>query len=242
MHAVSYRTGILEALKDWGLTVHEVDGWRTRGSSDFDPRGHVFHHDVVPDFPGTNDPIPNIIVAGRSDLPGPLANFWLERDGDVHLCAAGRANHAGEGGWNGLTGNSSVWGTEMNNLGVPSDVWPEVQLEAAARLAAATAEFSEFTSAYVCGHKEWAPTRKIDPHTINMAAFRRQVELQEKRQEFSIVDQKTEDYFNAKFRVIRDRDRTAFDYLRAIRKEQGLQGDDLDDLERDMGKLLADEG
>lgn len=176
---MSHQVKIITALRDWGLTVIEVAGWETRGSADFDPKGHVLHHDVVPDFPGTNDPIPNIIVVGRSDLPGPLANFWLETDGDVHLCAAGRANHAGEGSWNGLNENAEVWGTEMNNLGVPSDHWPEVQLEAMARLAAATMEFSGFPAANVCGHKEWT-TRKIDPHTIDMNAFRTHVRLQEK--------------------------------------------------------------
>ncbi len=175
-----YQTGILEALKDWGLVVHEVSGWRTRGSSSFDPHGHVIHHDVVPDQPGNQDHIPSIIVNGRPDLAGPLANFWLERDGDVHLCAAGTANHAGEGNWNGLNENREVFGTEMNNLGVPSDPWPDVQLEAMARLAACTADYSGFPVANVCGHKEWAPTRKIDPHTIDMGAFRTHVSLEEK--------------------------------------------------------------
>lgn len=178
-----YQPGIKEALLDWGLTVVEVDGWQTRGSSDFDPRGFVFHHDVVPDAAGTDDRAPDLIVRdGNATTPPPLANFWLETDGDVHLVAAGTANHAGRGGWNGLSGNSSVWGMEANNLGTPDHPWPEVQLEAAARTAAACAEFSGFSIANVCGHKEWAPDRKIDPHTINMAAFRRQVELQEKEQ------------------------------------------------------------
>ena len=170
-----YQLDIVDALRDWGLTVVTVPGWQSRGSSDFNPHGHVLHHDVIPDNPGTNDHIPTLIVNGRSDLAGPLANFWLETDGDVHLCAAGRANHAGEGGWNGLSDNSSVWGTEMNNLGVPTDFWPDIQLEAMSRLAACTMDFSNFPAANVCGHKEWAPNRKIDPHSINMSAFRTRV-------------------------------------------------------------------
>lgn len=172
---MSHQVGIIDALKDWGLTVVTVQGWQSRGSSDFNPRGHVVHHDVVP--PVTE--MPNLIKDGRPDLPGPLANFWLERNGRVWLLAAGRANHAGSGGWNGLSGNSSVWGTEMNNRGVPSDPWPVVQLDAMARLAAATCEFSGFPVGNVCGHKEWTD-RKIDPHTIDMDAFRTQIRLQEK--------------------------------------------------------------
>lgn len=170
-----YQPGIRTALKDWGLTVVEVAGWETRGDPYFQPHGHVLHHDVIADQPGNNDRVPSLIVVGRSDLPGPLCNFWLERDGNVHLVAAGEANHAGQGGWRGLSGNHSVWGTEMNNLGTPADPWPDAQLEAMVRLAAATAEFSGFDASFVCGHKEWAPTRKIDPHSIDMGAFRGRV-------------------------------------------------------------------
>lgn len=170
-----YQPGIRTALKDWGLTVVEVAGWETRGDPYFQPHGHVLHHDVIADQPGTSDRVPSLIVVGRSDLPGPLCNFWLERDGNVHLVAAGEANHAGEGGWRGLSGNHSVWGTEMNNLGTPADPWPDAQLEAMVRLAAATAEFSGFDASYVCGHKEWAPDRKIDPHSIDMGTFRGRV-------------------------------------------------------------------
>lgn len=177
---MGYQTGIITALRDWGLTVIEVPGWRTAGDDYFDPKGHVCHHDVVPDVAGTDDDIPTIIVNGRSDLPGPLANFWLETDGNVHLCAAGEANHAGEGGWRGLSGNYSVWGTEANNMGTPATPWPEVQLEAWYKLCAATCEFSGFSPAMVCGHKEWAPSRKVDPHSINMTEFRRKVAEAEK--------------------------------------------------------------
>ena len=172
---MGYQVGVLEALRDWGLTVHEVDGCRTRGSSSFWPKGHVVHHDVIADRPGTDDPVPSIMLTGRPDLAPPLCNFWLETDGDVHVVALGRANHAGRGSWNGLVGNSSVWGTEMNNLGTSAYPWPDVQLDAAVRLCAATADFSGFGEGYVCGHKEWAPDRKPDPHDIDMDGFRRDV-------------------------------------------------------------------
>lgn len=178
---MGYQTGVLEALRDWGLTVVEAPGCRTRGSSSFDPFGHVVHHDVI----GHTETLPSIMVSGRPDLSGPLCNFWLPRSGKVHVVALGRANHAGSGGWNGLTGNSRVWGTEMNNLGGPADPWPDAQLEAMARLAAATADFSGFPAGNVCGHKEWAPTRKIDPHSIWMPDFRQRVANEREHRELS---------------------------------------------------------
>lgn len=176
---MGYRPGVVEALQDWGLTVRLVPGWETRGDPYFEPHGHVIHHDVIGDQVGTHDVCPDLIIRGRSDLAGPLANFWLERDGDVHVVAAGEANHAGSGGWNGLSGNASVWGTEMNNLGTPADPWPDVQLEAMQRLAAATAEYSGFPIANVCGHKEWT-SRKVDPHSIDMQSFRQEILAQAK--------------------------------------------------------------
>lgn len=170
---MTFQTGVLEALGDWHLSVVEHDGWTTRGDDRFDPRGHVLHHDVIEH----TETVPEVVVAGRPDLPGPLSNFWLSRSGVVHLLAAGRANHAGEGGFGGLEGNGSVWGTQMNNLGVEDDPWPDDQLEAMVRLAAATADFSGFEAGKVCGHKEWSD-RKIDPHTIDMADFRTRVAAQ----------------------------------------------------------------
>lgn len=152
-----YQTGVVEALRDHGLTVGFCPGWETRGSSSFDPRGHVVHHDA-----GNNwTTPPGILIAGRSDLPGPLCNFALGRDGKVWMVAAGRANHAGTGSWRGLVGNSSVWGTEANNRGT-GEMWPDVQIDAYARLCAATCEFSGFSAEMVCRHAEWT-TRKIDP-------------------------------------------------------------------------------
>ena len=155
---VSYHIGVVEALRDHGLTVRFVAGWETRGSSTFWPQGHVVHHDAIPTtwhFP------PGILIRGRSDLPGPLCNFALARDGTVWMVAAGRANHAGSGSWRGLVGNSSVWGTEANNAGT-GQTWPDAQVDAYVRLCAATCDYSGFTAEMVCRHAEWT-TRKIDP-------------------------------------------------------------------------------
>ncbi len=152
-----YHRGVVEALRDHGLTVGFCPGWETRGSSSFDPKGHVVHHDA-----GNNwTTPPGILIAGRSDLPGPLCNFALGRDGTVWMVAAGRANHAGTGGWRGLVGNSSVWGTEANNRGT-GEMWPDVQIDAYARLCAATCDYSGFSAEMVCRHAEWT-SRKIDP-------------------------------------------------------------------------------
>jgi hypothetical protein len=164
--------GLLAQLTKWRISHTAVAGWETRGGATFNPRGIVDHHTAGP---ATGDmPSLSVLINGRADLPGPLANFGVGRSGMVYVVAAGRANHAGLGGWNGgLTGNSSVWGIEEEGTGtVPLT---GAQNAVRARLCAALAEFSQFPAANVCGHREWAPRRKVDPYGVNLPGLRAQV-------------------------------------------------------------------
>lgn len=165
-------TRIADRLRLYGLDVVEVDEWKIRGSTTFAPRGVVLHHTAGA---STGDiPSLDVLVRGRADLPGPLCHIGLARSGRCYVIAAGRANHAGTGGWRGLTGNTSVFGIEAENNG--SQPWPARQLEvfpiaAAALLSLTPARDPEL----VCAHREWAPSRKPDPHGIDMGGFRRRV-------------------------------------------------------------------
>jgi peptidoglycan hydrolase-like protein with peptidoglycan-binding domain len=102
----------------------------------------------------------------------------LGRDGTFYVIAAGRANHAGAGGWRGITtGNGSFIGIEAENTGKAPDSWPSRQLDAYCRGAAAILEHIGATEEMCCGHKEYArpPGRKGDPHTLVMSEFRANV-------------------------------------------------------------------
>jgi len=142
-----------------GLDVVECDGWQTRGSTSFNPRGSVNHHTAG----GANGATPslNTCINGRPDLAGPLCNVMQSREpgegnDKAYVVAAGTANHAGSGGWMGLSGNSSVWGLEIEHTG--TEPLPMHRQETAAAIHAAM--FSGDTR-YVCQHYEWT-TRKID--------------------------------------------------------------------------------
>src|SRR5215469_17949164 len=102
-------------LKNAGLKVALVDGWQDRGRGDVGTiQGVLCHHTAGP-LSG-NMPSLNILVKGRSDLPGPLAQLGLGRDGTYFVVAAGRCNHAGPGAWQRVTtGNSSFIGIEAEN-------------------------------------------------------------------------------------------------------------------------------
>jgi Negative regulator of beta-lactamase expression len=168
---------LAEALHARGLDVVEHRGWESRGSPSFSPRGVVCHHTG----PGSLEGLIRMCVNGRGKpgdpgyLPGPLCHVLLAPDGACHLIAAGRANHAGTGGWRGLSGNGSVFGIEAVHPGTPAAGWPEAQLDAYVGAAAALLDVAGAGPAMCCAHREWAPGRKPDPVGIDMDFFRGRV-------------------------------------------------------------------
>jgi hypothetical protein len=158
-----------DRLTEFGLHVVLHDGWQTRGSTDFDPKLVVCHHTAV------KGSAVNVCIKGRPDLPGPLCHVVLARDGAAHVIASGKANHAGAGGWAGYSGNRRALGIEADNDG--HEPWPAVQVEAFQRCAAAMLAGIGQDPSFVCGHREWAPNRKVDPHSLDLNAFRAAVGL-----------------------------------------------------------------
>jgi len=159
-------TGLADRLRARGVTVVEIAGWQTRGSATFDPDGSVNHHTAGSAIGAA--PSLTICIYGRPDVPGPLAQVLLGRDLVAYLIAAGRANHAGLGGWRGLVGNSSVHGLEIEHTGAAGATSP-AQLEVAVQIHAAFLEApgQSRDAGLVCQHFEWAPTRKVDFRELN---------------------------------------------------------------------------
>jgi hypothetical protein len=151
---------IADRLRRAGLKVRETKGWKTRGEATLAARGAVCHHTAGPST-GTA-PSLGIIINGRSDLPGPLANVYMDREGTVYVIAAGKANHAGlpDGGeCRGMFGNSHAYGLEIEHTGAsPLDT---KRIELAAKVFAALGK-ERWPASQVVQHREWAPSRKID--------------------------------------------------------------------------------
>ncbi|HEX8466440.1 MAG TPA: peptidoglycan-binding domain-containing protein [Allosphingosinicella sp.] len=165
-----------EVLEGAGLKVAEQPGWLTRGRGPMATiRGVVCHHTAGPRT--GNMPSLGIVTNGRSGLPGPLSQLCLGRDGTYFVVAAGRANHAGPGRWEGITtGNSSFIGIEAENSGRIDDAWPEVQMDAYRRGVAAILRKIGAGSQMCCGHKEYALPRGRKPDPLfDMDAFRSRV-------------------------------------------------------------------
>jgi N-acetyl-anhydromuramyl-L-alanine amidase AmpD len=175
-------TWLPQVLLAAGLKVAEQPGWQDRGRGDVGPtKGVICHHTAGP--PTGNMPSLGTVINGRSDLPGPLAQLCLGRDGTFYVVAAGRCNHAGVGNWQGLTsGNTNFIGIEAENTGYVSgpkaEPWPAVQMDAYRRGVAAILKKIRANPIMCCGHKEYAlpPGRKDDP-TFDMHDFRSQVSM-----------------------------------------------------------------
>ena len=169
-------TGIADRLRAAGLRVSEAPGWQQRGSSSFDPRGVMWHHTAS--AIGKDAPSLGICINGRPDLAGPLCHVLVSRSGICHVIAAGRANHAGAGVWPPIGGgsNSAFYGIEAENTGYGTgpraEPWTEAQLDVIARATAALLSGNASQVPACCMHKEYAPRRKIDMHTISGDSMR----------------------------------------------------------------------
>jgi len=167
-------TWLLPVLREAGLKVAPVAGWETRGNGDIgEIRGVICHHTAGPRT--GNMPSLHTIIHGRTDLPGPLSQLGLGRDGTFYIIAAGRCSHAGRGDWQGITaGNTHMIGIEAENTGLTNDFpWPHVQLDAYQRGVAAILKHVGKAAELCCGHREYAlpAGRKPDP-TFDMDSFR----------------------------------------------------------------------
>lgn len=168
---------LADVLRAAGLTVIEEEGWKEAGRGEMGTvKGILLHHTAG--SKRGNSPSLNLVKNGRSDLPGPLSQLFLARDGTFHVVGAGRCNHAGAGSWHGVTsGNTNFIGIEAENAGDGTDLWPDVQMDAYERGVAAILMHLGLDSVMAAGHKEYCIPRgrKIDP-SFDMVQFRQNVD------------------------------------------------------------------
>lgn len=170
-------TWLARELRAAGLKVAEVPGWQSRARpGSFTPVGVMLHHTA-----GNNDL--GVVVNGRPDLPGPLANLYVDRHTlTVHVVAAGRANHAGTGSGEVLartrsdlaprgdaaalgladTTGGNAWYVGIEVEWRPGQDWPRALVETTCRAAAAICRRMGWSANRVICHREWT-RRKVDP-------------------------------------------------------------------------------
>lgn len=168
---------LIRQLRNKGVKVRTVKGWRSRGvAGTFKPKGVLVHHTGSAKGSGAS-PALGIVTHGRSDLDGPLSQIHLSRTAVVTIVAAGRANHAGLGGpHEGIpkdSGNPYLVGIEAENNGIGED-WSPKMIKVYAITCALLLRKMRRTNRMCFGHKEWT-SRKIDPANVNMNKFRERI-------------------------------------------------------------------
>lgn len=162
-YALTWLPSVLHAV---GLNVQLVEGWQTRGHGDVGQTRGVLCHHTAGALKG-NAPSLGICTKGRPDLPGPLSQLVLGRDGTYYVVAAGLSYHAGAGLWQGInSGNRNMVGIEAENTGLANDnPWPEIQMAAYIKGVAAILKHIRAKPIMCAGHLEYAlpKGRKSDP-------------------------------------------------------------------------------
>lgn len=171
------QTWLPDVLRAAGLTVHEVDGWRTRGDEYFLPRG-IICHETRGSRNSTDAGEIRVLLEGSETAPPPIAQLYLSRTGHWHVIAAGRCNHV-KVGWAGPfrgLGNTYLLGIEAQHA--LDEPWADVQYDSYVRGVRA---IREHTGWGIAGHKEHQPAGypgntsiKTDPG-FDMDKFRRHV-------------------------------------------------------------------
>lgn len=163
---------LADVLRAAGLTVIEEPGWRTRGAEFRVPIAGVIGHHTASSARGGDCPSTRILIVGRTDLAGPLAQIQLCRSGHVHIIASGIANHAGTGLWPGIPVlthaqggvNGNTIGIEAENNGI-GEVWPVVQMQCYVLVVAALLRHENLPASRFAAHYEWRRPigAKLDP-------------------------------------------------------------------------------
>lgn len=146
---------ITDRVAQLGSPVVYDPGWERRGAAALSSQPGLTDHHTA-----TAGNCRRVIRDGHGRLPGPLATWTLELDGTLVAIAAGRANHAGRGGFRGMTGNGSVLGLEIVSPGDGTPLTP-AQVVTLDRLHHAAVENGVDVDG-IHSHAEWTP-RKTDP-------------------------------------------------------------------------------
>jgi N-acetylmuramoyl-L-alanine amidase-like protein len=157
-----YLNDLASVIRASGMNVIEVSGWQSRNHGSLVNVQSIICHHTAGAATG-NYPSLSVVTNGRTDLKGPLAHLGLGRDGTVYVISNGVAWHAGATINDAIWGNTHSIGIEAENTG--SQPWPDVQVDAYAKLIAVLCKHYGLGIDRVKGHKEiCAPAgRKPDP-------------------------------------------------------------------------------
>lgn len=163
--SVSFANAVAAGLRAYGVDVRLHPGWDRRGNGQTSAYQGLSWHHTATGFGRA----PNILIAGRSDLAGPLCNTSGDSDGGITIIAAHPANHAGASGGPNMgplpttrSFNKVMWGHEIVYPG--NKPMTDAQYRSAVILGAVVSKILRRPNAEWCrGHRETSITGKWDP-------------------------------------------------------------------------------
>ena len=165
---------LADVLREAGLEVIEMPGWKQRGHGDFgEIWGSMYHHT------GSNNTSAEFCRDGRPDLPGPICNVHVGRRGQMTLVAAGIAYHGGSGSYMDIghnIANQRTIGFEVQYDG--KDITNAQREAMVVAMAAISRKLNRGANNSVVGHREYSNMGKWDPGNVDMNVTREQVRKQ----------------------------------------------------------------
>jgi hypothetical protein len=179
---------IKNAIEGAGLKFS--DDFYMGGGGLWEPLGLIEHHDAgglsyIDNWDGQDDTAIAEHMANPENLG---AQLWVGRSGTWYCLSDGRKGHAGLGvGWQAIppdSGNTYACGVEVDygpvrpgwtgpTLYENGYTWPVWDMQHKASVWIGSAALTKaFGWQAPCGHKEYAPARKIDPAGYSMAELR----------------------------------------------------------------------
>lgn len=164
-----------EAFKAAGISFTEEPGWRDRGRGDI----VSFNFMVIHHTAGGNDAGDiRVVRDGRSDLPGPLSQLVLKRNGEPHIIAAGVSLHAGYGPamWGSPEGNGNFYSIGIEGVSNGYNDWTDEQRKAYPRVVAAILKDAGLPPDRWIFHRDYNKRDgKIDPAGFDADWFDKEV-------------------------------------------------------------------
>ncbi|MDI1463761.1 N-acetylmuramoyl-L-alanine amidase [Catellatospora sp. KI3] len=173
---------LADVLRAEGVPVVEEGDWLNRKvTGSFDPIGVLWHHTAAFSSPTNPHPALNVVINGRSDLQGPLAQALVDYNGVFHIISANRCNHAGASRGSGPIpagdGNTLMIGWEIDYGGdqATDQAMTAAQYNNSLKATAAVLRRLGKDASYARGHRETSTTGKIDPSFIDLNVMRSDV-------------------------------------------------------------------
>lgn len=167
-------TWIADVLRAAGLTVVEVDGWKTRGAEYSSTPLAVICHETQGSATSSVQGELNVLINGRTGLAGPIAQLMIDRKGVWYVVASGRCNQVKTGVAGPLKGKGNSYSFGVEAMHAVSEDWTRKPAQYASYVAGVAAICKRMgwqPDVHVIGHKEHQPGDKSDPE-FSMPAFR----------------------------------------------------------------------